>query len=93
MVCRLTQMQSQDDAFKIKAETHASVYKIPTQRGNKIKVGDVLLVLEAMKMEINLVASAEHEGLLVRSIAVGTNDVVKPGDTLILLSRAEEAAA
>ncbi|KAL1868414.1 hypothetical protein VTK73DRAFT_3708 [Phialemonium thermophilum] len=82
-----------DDSLKIKADTHASVYKVEAQKGAKIKAGDVLLVLEAMKMEINLLASAEHEGMLVNSIAVGPSDIVKPGDTLILLSQGEPVAA
>ncbi|TPX12942.1 uncharacterized protein E0L32_006587 [Thyridium curvatum] len=77
-----------DDSLKVQAETHASVYKIPAQKGTKVKAGDVLLVLEAMKMEINLLASAEHEGSVIRSIVVGPNDVVKPGDTLIVLAQA-----
>ena len=65
---------------------HASVYKIRVQKGDVIKAGDLLLVLEAMKMEVNIAASKEHEGLQVGGIVVGSGDIVKPGDTLLVFA-------
>lgn len=64
---------------------HASVYKIPAQKGAIVAAGDILLVLEAMKMEINLLATAEHAGRRIASIVVGRNDIIQPGDTVIVL--------
>lgn len=65
---------------------HASVFKIKKCKEDMIKTGDTLLILEAMKMEINVFASAEHIGKKVESILMAPGDIVKPGDTLITLS-------
>ena len=69
---------------------HASVYKIPADKGSTIKTGDVLVVLEAMKMEINVIASPEQDGLVIQSIIVATGDVVRPGDTMVTLRTQEK---
>ncbi|KAM3477208.1 hypothetical protein MY5147_002810 [Beauveria neobassiana] len=80
-----------DDALKIEATMHASVYKIKVQKGETIREGDVLVILEAMKMEINIRVSAAQAGLIVESVIVAPCDIVKPGDVVIVLSRPVEA--
>ncbi|PHH91281.1 hypothetical protein CDD83_1091 [Cordyceps sp. RAO-2017] len=82
-----------DESLRVQASMHASVYKIRAQKGSAIKAGDVLLVLEAMKMEVNVAASEGQLGLVVTSIVVAPGDVVKPGDTLVVLSRPGDPAA
>lgn len=81
-----------DDTLKIQSQVHATIYKVETKKGSKIKAGDVLVVLESMKMEINIVATSEHDGQQIGKILVGPGDVVKPGDALLILSGTEEEA-
>ena len=52
-------------------------------QGQSVKEGDVLLILEAMKMETQIVA--EHDGT-VTSINVKPGDTVKVGDTLVSIA-------
>lgn len=66
---------------------HASIYKIKVQKGDSINEGDILVILEAMKMEINIGASTDQAGLVVASVVVAPGDIVKPGDVVIVLSR------
>ncbi|KJZ77167.1 hypothetical protein HIM_03488 [Hirsutella minnesotensis 3608] len=77
-----------DEALKTQATMHASVYKIPALKGSVLGQGDVLVVLEAMKMEVNVTAPPTQTGLVVANIVVAPGDVVKPGDTLLVLSQA-----
>lgn len=70
---------------------HASIYKIKIQKGDTLNNGDIMLILEAMKMEINIAVSAAQAGLVVDSVVVAPGDVVKPGDVLVVLARPGEA--
>lgn len=69
---------------------HASIYKIKVQKGDRINEGDVLVILEAMKMEINIAAPPDQAGSVVASVVVAPGDIVKPGDVVIVLSRPVE---
>lgn len=51
--------------------------------GQDVKKGDVLLILEAMKMENEVVASEDGK---VASIDVAVGDMVEAGDTLATLN-------
>jgi biotin carboxyl carrier protein len=61
-----------------------TVIEVRTTVGAQVSRGDVLLVLEAMKMELPL--RAPHDGA-VRSISVSTGDSVEPGRLLIELEQ------
>ncbi|OAA34507.1 Allophanate hydrolase subunit 2 [Beauveria brongniartii RCEF 3172] len=80
-----------DDTLKIEATMHASIYKIKVHKGETIREGDILIILEAMKMEINMRVSAAQAGLVVESVTVAPCDIVKPGDVVMVLSRPVEA--
>ncbi|KAK4093996.1 hypothetical protein Purlil1_1487 [Purpureocillium lilacinum] len=82
-----------DDSLKIQSGMHASIYKMHAKKAGTIKEGDVLVVLEAMKMEVNVVATEAQVGLTVDSIVCAPGDLVKPGDTMIVLSRAQNGSA
>ncbi|KYK54810.1 urea amidolyase [Drechmeria coniospora] len=82
-----------DDSFKIQASMHASIYKIKAQKGDVIKAGDIMVILEAMKMEVNVAASTTQTGMMIQSIVVALGDIVKPGDTLMVLSPSSEPSA
>lgn len=69
---------------------HASIYKMKVKKGDRISEGDILVILEAMKMEVNVATTTAQAGLVVQSIVVGPGDIVKPGDTIMVLSDSEQ---
>ncbi|HEY3136687.1 MAG TPA: acetyl-CoA carboxylase biotin carboxylase subunit [Blastocatellia bacterium] len=56
------------------------VLRILVEVGQKIAVGDPLVILEAMKMEQTLRSSSDG---IVEAVLVNQGDVVAPGDTLV----------
>lgn len=66
----------------IRAEMVASVHTIVADVGDSVDVGDTLLILESMKMEIPVVAEVAGE---IAEVAVKTGDVVQEGDVLVIL--------
>lgn len=59
------------------------VLEVKVTVGQKVKAGDVLLILEAMKMENEIMASQEGT---VAEIRVGKGDSVNSGDVLVVLA-------
>ena len=59
-----------------------SIFKVECSVGQSVKAGDVLIVLEAMKMEIEVSAPADGT---VKSIAVSTGATVNTDDLLVIL--------
>jgi len=66
----------------VPAPLAGSIWKVKCQQGQQINEGDVIVVLEAMKMETDVVAPRSGT---VQSISVKEGDKVKPGDTLITI--------
>ena len=64
------------------AEMVASVRSLEARIGDHVAIGDTLLVLESMKMEIPVLA--ESAGV-VSEFAVVVGDVVNEGDLLVIL--------
>lgn len=69
--------------MSVKAPMPGSVIEVKVKEGDAVKDGDVLLVLEAMKMENELTAS---QAGTVAQILVKKGDTVNSGDPLIILS-------
>ena len=61
------------------------IVSINVSDGQEVKEGDLLMVLEAMKMENSILAT---EGGVVSKIAISVGDNVRKGDQLCLLSQA-----
>ena len=59
-----------------------SIFKVECKVGQSVKAGDVLIVLEAMKMEIEV--SAPVDGT-VKGIAVAVGATVNTDDLLVTL--------
>ena len=68
--------------MEIQAEMAASVWKVRVAVGDTVSEGDVLVVLESMKMEIPV--EAPSAGVVAR-IAVTDGDPVDEGDVLVVL--------
>jgi biotin carboxyl carrier protein len=67
---------------EVKAELVGSVWKITSQPGDQVAEEAVLLILESMKMEIEV--TAPRAGT-VKEIRVKEKDVVKEGQVLVVL--------
>lgn len=65
---------------QIKAPLPGTILELKVSSGDIVKVGDTLLIMEAMKMENNI--KADREGK-VESVKVNTGDSVLEGDVLI----------
>ncbi len=44
------------ELFKVTSETAGTIYRIEKNAGNTVDEGDVILILESMKMEIEILA-------------------------------------
>jgi acetyl-CoA carboxylase biotin carboxyl carrier protein len=65
------------------AEMVANVMRVTVAPGQEVAVGDTLVLLESMKMEIPVLA--EHAGT-VGAIRVAAGDVVQEGDVLVSIT-------
>jgi biotin carboxyl carrier protein len=68
------------DEASLAAPMPATVVAINVTPGQAVKAGDVLVVLEAMKME--LAVTAPHDGR-IRSIVCHVGELVQPGVPLV----------
>jgi pyruvate carboxylase subunit B len=66
----------------VNATVNGNVWKILVKVGDKVEQGQVIAILEAMKMEIDIEASATGT---VQSIAVAPNDAVEEGQLLAVI--------
>ena len=67
----------------VRADMVANVMEIYVSEGDQINVGDTIVLLESMKMEIPVIAEEPGE---VARIAVAVGDVVQEGDLLISIA-------
>ena len=65
---------------KIEAPLPGSIFKLTVKEGDAVKRGQTILILEAMKMENNILA--EKDGI-VNKIHVAEGDAVLQGDILV----------
>ena len=67
----------------VKSPMPGNILKIAVAQGQKVKAGDVLVVLEAMKMENEVVADKDGT---VAQIAVTKGQVVETGSPLVVIA-------
>lgn len=75
------------DIMPIEAPVNANVWKIQVEEGNELKEDQTVVILEAMKLEINVNAEANMAGAKVEKLLVKPNDVVEAGKPLMLLRK------
>ena len=68
--------------IKVEAGAAGKIFKIEKNVGDAVKKGDAVIILEAMKMEIPVVAPSDGT---VASIAVSVGDTVESGAVLATL--------
>ncbi len=66
----------------VKAPLPGTVFKMKVKIGDEVKTGDILLVMEAMKMENNILAQVDGK---VKSVMVKEGDAVLQDDILLEL--------
>jgi methylmalonyl-CoA carboxyltransferase small subunit len=69
-----------DEAKVCRAPISGTVVRVAAQPGQAIQIGDVLLVLEAMKMETNITAPVVAQ---VARVAAQVGDAVQAGQVLV----------
>ncbi len=69
----------------ISAPLSGNIFRINVKAGQAVQSGDVVLILEAMKMETEIRTSATGQ---IREIRVREGDAVTAGDTLVTLDQA-----
>jgi len=77
-----TSLPTSGDDQDIKALLPGNVWKIVANPGQSVAEGDVIMILESMKMEIDVVAP---RGGVIKSINVATNDKVVEGQLVAVL--------
>ena len=70
-------------AVKVTASVPGKVFKVEASVGQAVKAGDTIVILEAMKMEIPVVAPQDGT---VASIDVAVGAAVENGDVLASLN-------
>jgi len=74
---------SSEPSFAVPAPLAGNVFKVSVKVGDVIAQGDVILILEAMKMETEIRSPSQG---IVQSVNFQAGDAVKVGDDLITLS-------
>ena len=69
-------------AQEVRAEMVANVYQVLVTEGQDVAAGDILVLLESMKMEIPVLA--ERAGV-VTALGVSEGDVVQEGDLIAVV--------
>lgn len=69
-------------AEEVLAEMVANVWKVLVKEGDSVSEGDTLVILESMKMEIPVEATATGT---VSEVAVTEGGVVQEGDTIAVI--------
>ena len=76
-----------DDPMQVGASIPGAVSKVVVKKGDEVKENDVLLIIEAMKMETSVVARADG---VVGEVKVEAGDSVVAGQLLMTLKEAED---
>ncbi len=73
---------SKPSAKAIKSPLPGSVLKVMVSEGDKFKEGDVLMIMESMKMENNILA--ERSGTIVKVCAPAGSSVLQDADLFLV---------
>ena len=71
-----------DEAKVVRSPLAGVVTRLQIQPGQKVKANDLLLLMEAMKMEIKI---ASHSPGTIKSVEVSPGDAVRPNQVMVCL--------
>ena len=71
----------------MEAPVEANVWKVQVEKDNDVQANQVITILEAMKLEINVNAPEDMGGAKVEMLLVRPGDAVKAGGKLALLRK------
>jgi len=69
----------------IESPVNANVWKVLVEKGDVLKPGQVTSILEAMKMEINVLADLQMDGATVEKVLVKPGDSIESGQPIVLV--------
>ncbi|GAB1199152.1 hypothetical protein APSETT444_008498 [Aspergillus pseudonomiae] len=72
----------------IEAPLNANIWKVEVKQGDKIDEGQVMVILEAMKLEIAVRAELHAAGATVEKVLVQPGDSIEAGKPLVLVRNA-----
>jgi len=72
-------VSGEEGSIKVKSSVPGKVFKVEASVGQTVKTGQKVMVLEAMKMEIDVVAPQDGT---IKSINASVGDAVESGDVL-----------
>ena len=67
---------------EVKTEITGNVWKVLTSEGSTVAEGDVLVILESMKMEIPVLSPEDG---VVKSVKVEEGGVIAEGETVVII--------
>lgn len=73
---------AREQVFEVVAEMVANVMSVEVGVGDPVAVGDTVVMLESMKMEIPVLSEVAGT---VRAVKVGVGDVVQEGSSMLLV--------
>lgn len=86
MSCTCIDTSSSDPAISsIDAPVDANVWKVMVEEGQEVKANDVVAILEAMKLEINVNAPEDPGKAKVEKLLVQPGETIKAGGRIALL--------
>jgi len=77
-----TDTSAESDANLVKAPIPGKIFKILVNKGDEVKKGDFVIVIDAMKMENNIEAQMPGK---IKDIKVGTGDMVDVGQVMMVI--------
>ena len=83
---RVEALLSDPGIEKISSPLNANVWKVVAEEGQEVRGGEVVAILEAMKLEISVRAEEGVRGKVER-LLVRPGDVVNAGDPLVLVRK------
>ena len=80
----VTKFANPNDTMEIGASIPGNILKVYVQEGDSVKMGQSLILVEAMKMETNIVAKEDG---VIEEILITQGQTVKSGELLIRMKK------
>lgn len=81
--CAPTDTNCTEGGAEVGASVSGTIWKIAVKVGDKVQKGDVIAIIEAMKMEIDVESPVSGT---VSAISVAQNQAVEEGQTIAVIS-------